>query len=80
MCMGWVKLGGEFDGYMLESYDVEVKVLFLKKDGKMYMVVLVDSKFDGSVKVVGFKVILVDVEVVFVLMQLEDMLSKMIEK
>jgi hypothetical protein len=77
---GWVKLGGEFDGYTLESYDAEAKVLSLKKDGKTYTVALVDSKFDGSAKVAGSKATLADAEAVFASMQLEDMLSKTIEK
>jgi hypothetical protein len=77
---GWVKLGGEFDGYTLESYDAEAKVLSLKKDGKTYAVALVDSKFDGSAKVAGSKATLADAEAVFASMQLEDMLSNTIEK
>jgi hypothetical protein len=78
---GWVKLGGEFDGYTLESYDAEAKMLSLKKDGKTYTVALVDSKFDGSAKVAaGTKATLADAEAVFAAMQLEGMLSKTIEK
>lgn len=78
---GWVKLGGEFDGYTLKSYDAAAKVLTLEKDAKAFTVVLADSKFDGSAKVAaGTKATLADAEAVFATMQIEEMLGKTMEK
>lgn len=78
---GWVKLGAEFDGYTLQSYDAAAKVLTLEKGGKKYTVALADSKFDGSAKAVaGTKATLADAEAVFAAMQMEDMLGKVLEK
>ena len=78
---GWVKLGGEFDGYVLKSYDAAAKTLTLEKDGKEYAVVLADNKFDGSAKAAaGTKATIADAEAVFASMQMEDMLAKVLEK
>jgi hypothetical protein len=78
---GWVKLGDDFDGYLLKSYDSAAKTLTLEKGGKAYAVVLADSKFDGSAKTpAGTKATLADAEEVFAAMQLEDMLTKTLEK
>jgi hypothetical protein len=78
---GWVKLGDEFDGYTLKSYDAASKTLTLNKDGKAYAVALLDSKFDGSAKgAAGTKATLADAEAVFAAMQMEDMLGKVLEK
>lgn len=78
---GWVKLGDEFDGYTLKSYDAASKTLTLEKGGKTYTVVLADSKFDGSAKTVaGTKATIADAEAVFASMQMEDMLGKVLEK
>ncbi len=78
---GWVKLGDEFDGYTLKSYDAPSKTLMLEKSGKSYTVALADSKFDGSAKAVaGTKATLADAEAVFANMQMEDMLAKVLEK
>ena len=78
---GWVKLGDEFDGYTLKSYDAPSKTLTLEKAGKAYTVALADSKFDGSAKTVaGTKATIADAEAVFASMQIEDMMAKVLEK
>ncbi len=78
---GWVKLGDEFDGYTLKSYDAPSKTLTLEKGGKTYTVALANSNFDGSAKAVaGTKATLADAEAVFANMQMEDMLAKVLEK
>ncbi len=78
---GWVKIGGEFDGYVLKSYDAEAKKLTLEKGGKTYFVALAGGKFDGTAQVAeGTKATLADAEAVFASMQIEDMLAKTLEK
>jgi hypothetical protein len=77
---GWVKLGGEFDGYVLQSYDAAVKTLTLERGGKTYTVALADSKFDGSAKAVaGTKATLADAQTVIDQMQFGKMLEKSLE-
>jgi hypothetical protein len=77
---GWVKLGGEFDGYVLKSYDAPSHTLTLEREGKTYTVTMADGKFTGTEKVAGTKATLADAEAVFATMQIEDMLVKSMEK
>jgi len=40
----WVKLGQEFDGYVVAAYDAPAEVVVLTKDGQQFRLKLKDSK------------------------------------
>lgn len=78
---GWVKIGGEFDGYVLKSYDPNKKELTVEKGGKTYFVKLASEKYDGTASVAqGTKATLADAEAVFESLQIEEMLTRTLEK
>jgi hypothetical protein len=75
----WAKLGSEFDGYVLKSYDAPSETLTLERAGKVFTAVLSDGRFTGTTAPLGTKATLADAEVVVNQMQIEKLLEKSLE-
>ena len=75
----WVKLGGEFDGYTLKSYDAAKHVLTLEREGKTSLIELADEKFTGAAATAATKASLADAQAVIDQMQFEKMIEKSME-
>jgi hypothetical protein len=75
----WLKLGDNFAGYTLKSYDAAATTLALERDGKTVKLVLVNG---AGVKDVPAPTpaTLADAQEVFRVMRFDEMMSKMIEQ
>jgi uncharacterized protein len=75
---GWLKIGSEFEGYTLQSYDTTTRRLTVARDGKTYELALESEKMDGKVTQ-STPATLADAEAVLGQLQFEKMIEKSIE-
>jgi len=75
----WLKLGDNFSGYTLTSFDAATATLSLERDGKTFKAALVNGAGVQNVPV-PTPATLADAQEVFRLMRFDEMMNKMIDQ